>query len=49
MFANKTLKNHSSTIKEKNKQKRSWPLVCKQTIPTDRPQLAGEVSANFCG
>jgi hypothetical protein len=24
-------------------------LICKQTIPTDRPPHVGEISANFCG
>jgi hypothetical protein len=27
----------------------SMALVHKQTIPTERPPLVGEVSANFCG
>jgi hypothetical protein len=27
----------------------SVALVCKRTIPTERPPLVGEVSANFCG
>jgi hypothetical protein len=31
------------------KKKPPWPLVGKRTIPTERPPLAGEVSANFCG
>jgi hypothetical protein len=26
-----------------------WPLVRKRTIPTERPPLVGEVSANFSG
>jgi hypothetical protein len=26
-----------------------WPVVRKRTIPTKRPPLVGEVSANFCG
>jgi hypothetical protein len=26
-----------------------WPVVLNQTIPTERPPLVGEVSANFCG
>jgi hypothetical protein len=26
----------------------SVAIVCKRTIPTERPQLVGEVSANFC-
>jgi hypothetical protein len=29
--------------------KNSVALVRKRTIPTERPQLVGEVSANFCG
>jgi hypothetical protein len=29
------------------KKKSSMVLVCKQTIPTERPQPAGEVSADF--
>jgi hypothetical protein len=33
----------------KQKQTNSVPLVCKRTIPTERPSLVGEVSANFCG
>jgi hypothetical protein len=33
----------SNTLKKKN----SIVLVRKRTIPTERPQLAGEVSANF--
>jgi hypothetical protein len=28
-------------------KKTPWPLVPKQTIPTERPKLVGEVSANF--
>jgi hypothetical protein len=31
------------------KKETPWPLVGKQTIPTERPPLVGEVSANFCG
>jgi hypothetical protein len=31
------------------KKKTPWPLVHKRTIPTERPPLVGEVSANFCG
>jgi hypothetical protein len=31
------------------KKKTPWPLVRKRTIPTERPPLVGEVSANFCG
>jgi hypothetical protein len=26
-----------------------WPLVRKQTIPTEPPPLVGEISAKFCG
>jgi hypothetical protein len=26
-----------------------WLLVRKRNIPTERPPLVGEVSANFCG
>jgi hypothetical protein len=33
----------------KNLKKTPWPLVRKRTIPTERPPLVGEVSANFCG
>jgi hypothetical protein len=29
--------------------KNSVALVCKRTIPTERPPFVGEVSANFCG
>jgi hypothetical protein len=31
------------------KELNSVALVRKQTIPTERPPLVGEVSANFCG
>jgi hypothetical protein len=31
------------------KKLNSVALVCKRTIPTERPPLVGEVSANFCG
>jgi hypothetical protein len=30
-------------------KKTPWPLVRKRTIPTERPPLFGEVSANVCG
>jgi hypothetical protein len=33
---------------EQNKQT-PWLLVRQQTIPTERPPLVGEVSANFSG
>jgi hypothetical protein len=29
------------------KTKTPWLVVCKRTIPTERPPLDGEVSANF--
>jgi hypothetical protein len=32
-----------------NIKKNSGALVRKRTIPTERPPLVGEVSANFCG
>jgi hypothetical protein len=34
---------------EKDIKKNSVALVRKRTIPTKRPPLVGEVSANFCG
>jgi hypothetical protein len=34
--------------KQTNKHS-TWPVVRKRTIPTERPPLVGEVSANFCG
>jgi hypothetical protein len=36
-----------SAIERILKLKTPWPLVRKQTIPTERPPLVGEVSANF--
>jgi hypothetical protein len=30
-------------------KKTPWLLVRKWTIPTERPPLVGEISANFCG
>jgi hypothetical protein len=40
----------SSTVQLYNKQTKtiSVDLVRKQTVPTERPPLVGEVSANFC-
>jgi hypothetical protein len=32
-----------------SKKLNSVALVRKGTIPTERPQLVGEISANFCG
>jgi hypothetical protein len=46
------LQNEPNVAKVKGiikKTKIPWPLVRKQTIPTERPPLVGEVSANFCG
>jgi hypothetical protein len=34
---------------KKNKGQSSLASVRKQTIPTERPPLAGEVSVNLCG
>jgi hypothetical protein len=43
-------KKHGLSLNTKNIQKESpWPLVIERTVPTERPQLVGEVSANFCG
>jgi hypothetical protein len=39
-----TLRRHKT-----KKKKNSVAVVRKQTIPTERPPLVGEVSANFCG
>jgi hypothetical protein len=36
-------------IVKKTKKKTPVAVVCKRTIPTERPPLVGEVSANFCG
>jgi hypothetical protein len=37
------------TNKQTNKQTNSVVLVRKRTIPTERPPLVGEISANFSG
>jgi hypothetical protein len=37
-----------SDIAYPRKKKTPWLLVRKRTIPTERPPLVGEVSANFC-
>jgi hypothetical protein len=34
---------------KKKKKKNSMVCVRERTIPTERPPLAGEVIANFCG
>jgi hypothetical protein len=42
------LSNHMASHANKGKLN-SVALVRKRTIPTERPPLVGEVSANFCG
>jgi hypothetical protein len=37
------------SVKNKNKQKIPWFQSAKQIIPTERPPLVGEFSANFSG
>jgi hypothetical protein len=39
----------SISLSPKNKQSNSVVWVRERTIPTERPPLVGEVSANFCG
>jgi hypothetical protein len=34
-------------LRNNNNNKTPWPFVRKQTIPTERPPLVSEVSANF--
>jgi hypothetical protein len=43
----KTATNKVET--QKQTKQTPWRLVRKQTIPTERPPLVGEVSANFFG
>jgi hypothetical protein len=38
-----------SSLMPDGKKKNSVALVRKRTIPTERPSIVGEVSANFCG
>jgi hypothetical protein len=45
----KFVSTYYTTKQNKTKQKNSVVLVRKQTIPTERPPLVGEVGANFCG
>jgi hypothetical protein len=49
----KTIFNYAFILltmwKTKKKPKTPWLLVRKRIIPTERPPLVGEVSANFCG
>jgi hypothetical protein len=40
-------KYHQKTLMYPALKKTLWLLVRKQTIPTERPPLVGEVSANF--
>jgi hypothetical protein len=44
-FTANTVKTSNPTTKKLN----SVALVRKRTIPTERPSLVGELSANFCG
>jgi hypothetical protein len=39
----------SEVLTHKKKTLNSVALVYKRTIPTERPPLVGEISANFCG
>jgi hypothetical protein len=39
----------SVTSSQEHTKKNSVALVCERTIPTERPLLVDEVSANFCG
>jgi hypothetical protein len=45
----KKLKKRGLSVVYYMKLTYSVTLVRKGTIPTERPQLVGEVSANFCG
>jgi hypothetical protein len=36
-------------LNERNIKKNSVALVRKQTIPTERPPLVGEINVNLCG
>jgi hypothetical protein len=42
-------RQHGDIISLVSLKLNSVDLVRKQTIPTERPPLVGEVSANFCG
>jgi hypothetical protein len=44
-------KSHSETLRmfEEEYGKTPWPLAIERIIPTQRPPLVGEDSANFCG
>jgi hypothetical protein len=39
----------TTTKNNNNNNKNSVALVRERTVPTKRPLLVGEVSANFCG
>jgi hypothetical protein len=39
----------TTTTTNNNNNNKSVALVRERTIPTERPPLVGEVSANFCG
>jgi hypothetical protein len=45
---NKISFNVRSFCNKNNKKITPWLLVRKRTIPTERPPLVGQVSANFC-
>jgi hypothetical protein len=42
-------KNMANAERPTNQPTNSVALVRERTIPTERPPLVGEVSANFCG
>jgi hypothetical protein len=42
-------KLQTKTVEQTNELTNSVALVRERTIPTERPPLVGEVSANFCG
>jgi hypothetical protein len=41
--------NENLRLGSKQNKKNSMAFVCEWTIPTERPPLVGEVSANLCG
>jgi hypothetical protein len=48
-FKGKNVKKKQKFIFIKTKLKKSVAVVRKRIIPTERPPLVGEVSANLCG
>jgi hypothetical protein len=44
-----TNNNNKNNDDNNNNNNNSVALVRERTIPTERPPLVGEVSANFCG